>query len=81
MPIPFLLQLVIGVGLSIVGYMLMPKPKQQKPEAMQEQEDPTAEAGKPIPVVFGSITLESPNLIGFFDKEMIERTVRTGGKK
>lgn len=81
MPIPFLLQLVIGVGLSIVGYMLMPKPKQSKPEAMQEQEDPTAEAGKPIPVIFGSLTLESPNLIGFFDKEMIERTVRTGGKK
>ena len=81
MPIPFLLQLVIGVGLSIVGYMLMPKPKQPKPDAMQEQEDPTAEAGKPIPVIFGSITVESANLIGFFDKEMIERTVKTGGKK
>ena len=81
MPIPFLLQLAIGVGLSIVGYMLMPKPKGPKPEAMKEQENPTAEAGKPIPVVFGSITLESPNLIGFFDKEMIERKVRAGGKK
>lgn len=81
MPIPFLVQLAIGIGLSIIGYMLLPKPKQPKPEALKEQENPTAEAGKPIPVIFGSITVQSANLIGFFDKEMIEREVSTGGKK
>ena len=81
MPVPFLAQLLIGVGLQVIGYLLMPKPKQPKPPAATDIDDPTAEAGRPIPVVFGSITLTSPNNLGYWDKEISTRKAGKGGKK
>lgn len=64
--IPFL----IGLAINIVAYLLMPKPKGPKPEAARDMEDPTAEAGRPIPVVFGTITVKGLNVLGFWDKRM-----------
>lgn len=81
MPIPFLAQLALGVGLQVLGYLLMPKPKPPKPPATEDVEDPTAETGRPIPVMFGSITLQGPNNMGFWDKEIQTRKANTGGKK
>lgn len=81
MPIPFIVTLLIGIALNVIGYLLMPKPKQPKPPEMADQEEPTAESGRPIPVVFGSMTISSPNNMGWWDKEMLTRDVSTGGKK
>lgn len=81
MAIPFLVQLAIGVGLMILGYMLMPKPKQPKPPSTEDLDDPTAEAGRPIPVIFGSMKVKSPNVMWYGDKESRHRRARTGGKK
>jgi len=81
MPIPFLASLLIGVAFQVIGYLLMPKAKGPKPEAAREQDRQTAESGKPIPVIFGSMTLSSGNLLGEFDKEMITRQAGSGGKK
>jgi len=81
MALPFLTQLLIGIVLNVAGYLLMPKPKGPKPPAVEEQERQTAESGKPIPVIFGSMTVESANLLGEFDKEVITREVSSGGKK
>ncbi len=83
MPIPFIAQLLVGIVLNFVGYLLMPKPKQPKPPAMKDMESPTAESGRPIPVVFGSVTIESPNNLGHWDKSTVTRQVATdsGGKK
>lgn len=81
MPIPFVAQLVIGVALSYVGYLLQPKPKQPKPPSTSDIENPTAEAGRPKPVVFGSLTVQSPNNIGWWDKEARKRAAKSGGKK
>lgn len=83
MPIPFLAQLAIGLVLAYVSYLLMPKPKQPKPPAAKEAEAPTAEAGRPIPVLFGSVTISSLNNMGYWDKEIIQRDipVDSGGKK
>lgn len=83
MPIPFLVQLAIGIALSFIGYLLAPKPKAPKPPAAQDMESPTAEAGRPIPVVFGSLTVQSLNNLGYWDKQTIQRdvAVESGGKK
>lgn len=81
MAINFLIQLAIGVGLMIIGYLLMPKPKQPKPPSTSDLEDPTAEAGRPIPVIFGSLKLKSPNVIWYGDKLSRVRKADTGGKK
>jgi hypothetical protein len=83
MPIPWIAQLLIGLALAFVSYLLAPKPKQPKPPAAKDLESPTAEAGRPIPVVFGSVTVSSLNNLGYWDKETIRRDVPTGegGKK
>lgn len=67
--IPFLVQLIIGVGLQIVGYLLMGKPKAMKPDAVQDLESPTAEGGRPIPVVFGEMEITGLNILYYCDKE------------
>ena len=56
---------VASVALSLI---LMPKPKTPKPDAAKDLEDPTAEAGKPNPVVFGTITVKGLNVLAFMDK-------------
>lgn len=82
MPLPLLATLAIGIGFQVLGFLLMPKPKAPKPEAAKDLENPTAEAGRPIPVVFGSLTMTSPNNIGFWDKETRSRKAGgSGGKK
>lgn len=64
------LALLIGLALNIVAYLLMPKPKTAKPEAAKDLDDPTAEAGRPVPVPFGTITIKSANVLWFGDKGM-----------
>lgn len=56
---------VISVALSI---LLRPKIKAPKPDAVTDFEDPTAEAGRPIPVAFGTITVKGLNILWFGDK-------------
>lgn len=73
MAVNFLIQLLVGVGLQLIGYLIMPKPAGPKPPSMEDYQDPTAEAGRPIPVVFGSITVSGLNNMGHWDKSIEER--------
>ena len=66
----WLVALLISLALQIVAYIIMPKPKTAKPEAAKDLENPTAEAGRPIPVVFGSMTIKGPNIIWFGEKSI-----------
>jgi hypothetical protein len=79
MPLPFLasffIQLAVGLALMVISYAIMPKPKQQKPEAAKDLEAPTAEAGRPIPVVFGTMTVKSANIIDVRDKGQFTRSI------
>ena len=62
--------LLIGLALSVVSYVLMPKPKQPKPAAAQQADDPVADAGKPLGVVQGTITVTDVNVLWFGEKTM-----------
>lgn len=66
----FIIQFVIALVLAVISYILAPKPKTPKPEAAKDMENPTAEAGMPIPVVFGTVTLKSPNCLWFGEKRI-----------
>lgn len=72
-----LIMLVVAVALSIVAYMLTPKPKQPKPAAAQDLESPTAEAGRPVPVVFGTMTMKGVNLLWYGDKQVRQYQVKS----
>lgn len=67
--IPFLIQLAIGVGLQIIGYLLTPKPKAAQPNEAKDLENPTAEGGRPIPVVFGEMEVTGLNIVWFGEKK------------
>lgn len=72
--------IIIGLGMMILGYILMPKPKTAQPEETKEMEAPTAEAGRPIMVIFGEVTVSSPNFLWWGDREFVEHNVRKSKK-
>ena len=69
---PFTLFIVaaIAVAAVAVGYLLTPQPKREKPREATDLESPTADAGRPIPVIFGTMTLKGPNILWYGDKDV-----------
>ena len=65
---PFLTQILVSLVLMAVAYLLMPKPKSQSPNS-KDMDDPTASAGSPVKVVYGTITIKDPNILWFGDKQ------------
>lgn len=70
------IQLLIAVALAIISALLAPKPKTGKGASAQDLENPTAEAGRPIPVVFGTITVKGGNILWYGDKGTRTYSVR-----
>lgn len=64
----WIIALIVTIALNVVAYVITPKPKGPKPEAAQQAEAPTAEAGKPIPVLFGTARLSETNILGWWEK-------------
>lgn len=65
---PWWLIIVAAIALTAVSYLLRPKIKAPKPEAVQDLDDPTAEAGRPIPVPFGTPTIKGLNYLWYGEK-------------
>lgn len=61
-------QIIVAIVMMIVSYLLMPKPKVESNTA-GDMENPTASAGSPIKVVFGTVTIKDPNILWFGEKE------------
>ena len=72
--------LIIGIALLFVGFVLAPQVKAAKPTEMSEMDNPTADAGKPIGVIFGEILNKGPNFLWFGDKYYLKRTAKTKKK-
>ena len=78
MAFPFLtllIQLIVGVTLQIIGFLLPPKPKAAKPDEVKDLENPTAEGGRPIPVVFGELEVTGVNIVWFGNKSTTTRKI------
>lgn len=65
---PFWLVIAVAVAAVALTYLLRPRIKTPKPDAAKDLEDPTAEAGRPVPVVFGTITVKGLNLLWYGEK-------------
>lgn len=74
--IPILIQVAIGFAVSVVGYLLMGKPKQEKTEDVRDLEGPTAEAGRPIPVLFGELEIKGVNCMWHGEKSSRTFTIK-----
>lgn len=60
-------QLLLLVVSSVISYALSPKPQQPKPAGLDELDAPTADASRPIPVVFGTVYVKGPNIVWYGD--------------
>lgn len=81
MPIPFLANIIVGLIMQVVGYMIAPGPKREKLPETDDLDGPTAEAGRPIIVAVGSIRVSGLNNLGNWDKKSLHRKANLGGKK
>lgn len=71
MPAPaWLVALAVSVVLNVASILLTPKAKGPRPEAARELTEPTAEAGKPIPVLFGRKLIRELNVLWYGDKSV-----------
>lgn len=64
----WVVMLVVALAVNVASYLLMPKPKAARPDAVKDLEEPTAEAGRPLPVLFGTSEMRAPNILHFGDK-------------
>lgn len=78
-----ILQLAVGVAFAIVSYAVLPKPKQPRPPETKDLEAPTTEAGRPIPVVFGSMKVQGLNTLWWGERSTVKLRAKNtaGGKK
>jgi predicted phage tail protein len=74
--------LLISLAISTVAYLIAPKAKTDQPDSTTDMDDPTAEAGRPIPVLFGTMTISGLNILWYGEKRTTTYTVEgNGGKK
>lgn len=72
MALVLLYQVAIAIAISVIAYALQPAPAVAKPAAATDLDDPTADAGRPVPVVFGTLGVTGVNFLGYWDKQTIE---------
>lgn len=72
----FFVQLLVGVALMVIAFLIMPKAKPEQPAASRDLDNPTSEAGRPIPVVFGTLYVKGGNVIDYMDKGKHDYEVR-----
>jgi hypothetical protein len=65
-----LIMLAIQLLMSVISMALAPKPARQKPPSVTDWQNPTADAGRPIPVIFGTITITGINVLWFGEKQI-----------
>ena len=62
-----------------ISYAMQPRPERND-AVVGSMDVPTAEAGKTIPVVFGTMLIKDSNVIDYFDSKTYPITTSGGGK-
>ena len=72
--------IIVLVASVLISQALAPKPPQPKPAALEDFDAPTAEEGRAIPVVFGTVWVTGPNVIWYGDLRSTAIRKSTGKK-
>lgn len=72
--------LILLVASYFLYAALTPKPPAPRPAELTDFDAPTADEGRPIPVVFGAVLLTGPNVVWYGDLGT-EPIKSSGGKK
>jgi hypothetical protein len=73
---------VLVIAVVAASYSVSPKTPEPVPPTLKDIQAPTAEQGRPIPVVFGTYVVQSPNIVWYGDlgyKEIKQKS--SGGGK
>jgi len=73
-------QIIIMIVALIVAVALAPKAPTPKPASLDDFDVPVAEEGRPIPVVFGTVTITGANVLWYGDLRSTPIKSK-GGKK
>lgn len=77
MPLPaWIVAAIVSTALNVIAYIITPRPKTPKPDAVQQAETPTAEAGRPMAKLWGSARISETNVIGWWDKSSRQYQVK-----
>ena len=71
--------LVVAVVVAVVAVAMAPRAPEPPPASLRDIEAPTAEEGRPIPVVFGTYVVKSPNIVWYGD--LAYRKIKSKGGK
>lgn len=71
--------LAVLIVSTLLSVALAPKPAKPKPAALSDFDAPTAEAGRPVPVVFGTRLVTGPNVLWYGDLK--SEAIKSKGKK
>ncbi|MBU6952756.1 hypothetical protein KP814_32075 [Hahella sp. HN01] len=74
------MQIVVWIVATLVQYALAPKPPQPPAAELKDLDAPTADEGRPIPVVFGTVLVRSANVVWYGDLRTTPIKSK-GGKK
>lgn len=78
----FILTLVLLAAVFIASELLRPKPKieSERPKNLGDFRVSTATQGRPVPLIFGTVLQEGPNVIWYGDliQEAIREKIKTG---
>jgi hypothetical protein len=72
--------IIVMLVAALVCTAMAPKPPEPKPAALTDLDIPTAEEGRAIPVVFGTVIVRGANVVWYGDLEAIP-IKKKGGKK
>lgn len=76
----FLIYIAVLLVSAFVSIALAPKPPKPKAASLEDFDIPTAEQGRPIPIVFGTKLVTGPNVIWYGD--LATRDIKSSsGKK
>ena len=75
----WLLAISLIAGL-VLAYSMQPKIETRPPAGINDVQVPTAEVGRPIPVLFGRKRLSGPNIV-WYGHLKVDPIKKSGGKK
>jgi hypothetical protein len=79
--VPFWFIALLFIGSLLAGELLRPRPKDNsKPATLSDFNFPTADESRPIPVVWGTVSITGANIIWYGDLQstQLTRSVKTG---
>lgn len=72
--------LALGLLLSYLAYLLRPKPPAPEPGTIEVSDVPVANAADPIPKIYGTVWVKSPNVVWYGDLRTVPIRRKEGGK-